>query len=593
MKKINYILGVIGLLATTLLSTSQAQTPAFPTAEGFGKFSTGGRGGQVVEVTNLTDYLTTETPIPGTLRWALTQFTGQPLTVVFRVSGIIVLKADIRCMRTGLTIAGQTAPGDGICIRGGKMNMGGSVNMVIRHVRFRIGLSNGNTGGFIAGGSVGFENGSLAIFDHCDFGWAAEENITMYDDHYVTAQWCILHEGLYCAGHEKGERSYGAQWAGSPATMHHNLIANNVSRSTRFNGANNASGDRNVLMDYVNNVNYNWGKTNSCYGGEREAGKFSTHEVNFVGNYYKPGLATPASGNYFFEQSAARSGYVLAGPSYWYVSGNVMEGDASGTSDNWTRVHNNTAYPLDSLKSANVRPIPAAYQITYTSAQDAYTAVLAKAGAFPRDAVDSRIVNEVATKTASGTSTVARYPSAINTAVSPPDTTWTANRYFGLTVGIIDQPVGAGGYPTYNTYNTIVDADHDGMDDVWELANGLDPTNPADRNLLTKDGYTALEVYINSLVGENIDHNFTPSAVQQILSHRISVYPSVATDNLTLSSDLILKSATIFSIDGKKVIGIPVENNKPIEVTLLAKGCYILEVSTQTGAIERLRFIKK
>ncbi|MEI8085286.1 MAG: T9SS type A sorting domain-containing protein [Paludibacter sp.] len=588
-KKITYFFAIV-FISLLSLSGIQAQTPAFPTAEGFGKFSTGGRGGQVVEVTSLADSLVA---IPGTLRWALTQYTGQPITVVFRVSGIIALKGDIRCMRNGITLAGQTAPGDGICIRGGKMNFGGSTNLVFRHIRFRIGLSNGNTGGFLAGGSLGFENGSSAIFDHCDFGWAAEENITMYDDHYVTVQWCLLHEGLYCAGHEKGERSYGAQWSGSPATLHHNLIANNVSRSTRFNGSNNALGDRNVLIDYVNNVNYNWGKTNSCYGGEREAGKYSTHEVNFVGNYYKPGAATPTSGNYFFEQSAARSGYVLTGPSYWYVSGNVMEGDASGTTDNWTRVHNNTAYPLDSLKSANARIIPATYQITYTSALEAYNKVLAKVGAFPRDSTDRRIVNEVATKTSSGKSTVARYPSAITTSVTPPDTTWTANKYFGTTVGIIDQPAGAGGYPTYNTYNEVVDNDHDGMADAWELANGLNPTDATDRNKLNATGYTALEVYLNSLVGEIIDHDFTAAGINQTVAHKVSFYPTIATDKLTLISDIDLSNATIYSIDGAKLLTTSLVNNRLIDVSTLMEGSYLLSVTIKNGEIERFKFLKK
>ncbi len=579
---------IIFLLALITFSGLKAQTPAFPTAEGFGKFSVGGRGGQVVEVTSLDDYLTTDTPIPGTLRWAFVQYSGQPITIVFKISGIIVLKADIRSMRNNITIAGQTAPGDGICIRGGKINLGGSTNLIIRHIRFRIGLSNGDTGGFLAGGSLGFENGSQAIFDHCDFGWAAEENITMYDDHYVTVQWSILHEGLFCAGHEKGERSYGAQWGGSPATMHHNLIADNVSRSGRFNGANNALGDRNVLIDYVNNVNYNWGKTNSCYGGEREAGKFSTHEVNFVGNYYKPGPATPTSGNYFFEQSAARSGYTLAGPSYWYVSGNVMEGDASGTSDNWLRVHNNSPYPIDSLKSLNLRPIPDTYKITYTSAADAYTAVLAKAGAFPRDSVDRRIVNEVFTKTASGKSTISRYPSSI----TGTDTTWTSNKYYGTVIGIIDQPAGVGGYPAYNTYNGIVDNDHDGMDDVWETANGLNPADPSDRNLTTSEGYTALEVYLNNLAGESIAHDFTAQGIKDLKTNKIVIYPTIVKNDIKISSETSVRSMKVLTLNGQKIIERNEGDLNLIDVSFLSPGCYLISIIDNNNDSSMFRFIK-
>jgi hypothetical protein len=585
-KSLKYIFTLI--FCSISIFNIQSQTPAFPTAEGFGKFSTGGRGGQVVEVTSLDDYLTTETAIPGTFRWALTQYSGQPITVVFRVSGVIALKADIRCTRAGLTIAGQTAPGDGICIRGGKMNMGGSTNMIVRHVRFRIGLSNGNDGTFLAGGSVGFENGSYAIFDHCTFGWAGEENVTMYDDHYITVQWSILHEGLFTAGHAKGERSYACQWAGSPATMHHNLLAHNVNRSCRFNGANNASGDRNVLIDYVNNVNYNWGKVNSCYGGECEAGKFSTHDINFVGNYYKPGPATPSSGSYFFEQSAARSGYVLARASKWYVSGNVMEGDASGTADNWIRVHNNTTYIVDSLRSLTARPIPDAYKITYTSAADAYTAVLANAGAFPRDTVDRRVVKEVLNKTASGKGTIQKYPSAI-TGV---DTTWTNNKYYNLAYGIIDQPIGGGGYPTYNTYTEIVDNDHDGMSDAWETTNGLNPADASDRNLTTANGYTALEVYLNSLVGELIPHNFV-SAVNKVSSLNVSIQPTVTKDKLTVISDAPLQSAIVYGMNGKHLLVFSMLESDTIDISKLAQGCYFVKVQSYTGESQQFKIIKE
>jgi hypothetical protein len=192
-----------------------AQTMAFPTAEGYGKWATGGRGGLVVEVTNTLDDANGATV--GSFRWALKQNTSDPITIVFKVSGVIKLVADIRSTRTtGLTIAGQTAPGDGICIRGHKVNLGGSKNVIIRHMRFRIGL--GDDGAFVAGGSLGFENGSNWIIDHCTFGWSGEENTTIYDNTLTTMQWCILHEGLYASGHSKGARSYGCQWGGQSAT---------------------------------------------------------------------------------------------------------------------------------------------------------------------------------------------------------------------------------------------------------------------------------------------------------------------------------------------------------------------------------------
>ena len=150
--------------------SSKAQVPAFTSAEGFGKFATGGRGGQVVFVTTTEDYATGETPIEGSLRWALSQHPEEPITVIFRTSGIIKLKEELKCARNGYTLTGQTAPGDGICIRGAKVNLGGSKNVIIRHLRFRIGLKDDGT--HTDGGSIGIENCEDVIVDHCTFGWS-------------------------------------------------------------------------------------------------------------------------------------------------------------------------------------------------------------------------------------------------------------------------------------------------------------------------------------------------------------------------------------------------------------------------------------
>lgn len=206
-----------------------AQTLAFPTAEGYGKFAKGGRGGKVVFVENLDDYIAynnLEAPIPGSFRWALKQYPGEPLTIIFRVSGTILLKPyivsgrnqnDIRSSRPNLTIAGQTAPGEGITIRNSKVNLGGSVDLIVRNIRFRIG-ENAADGTFIPGGSMGCENAVNVIFDHCVFGWSGEENITMYDNRFTTVQWSMMHEGLYDDGHGKGNRSYGGQCGGVNST---------------------------------------------------------------------------------------------------------------------------------------------------------------------------------------------------------------------------------------------------------------------------------------------------------------------------------------------------------------------------------------
>lgn len=474
-------------IAMVLAATLQMQAQplkAFPSAEGFGKYASGGRGGRVVEVTNLND--TGE----GSLRWALTEAGREDATIVFRVSGIIDIgpnpqrksENSIRAKLKNVTIAGQTAPGEGILLRGGKLNLGGSENVIIRNIRSRLGTKGDPTKSkkenFIEGGAIGIENASNIIIDHCCFGWSGEENMTMYDNHYTTVQWCIVHEGLHDAGHKKGVRGYGAQWGGSPATFHHNLLISNDSRSPRINGATNPKADKNVFLEYQNNVNFNWGRRNSCYGGENEAGEGSSHECNFVGNYYKPGPAH-AEDNVFIELSAARKGKTLTGPSLWYMAGNVMEGTKA--KDNWQLVSNKTGFDISAMKVGKplTKPEYETYLTPAEPAKAAYKQVLQRAGTVRRDAVERRLVEDVR-------SGQPRYSGQ------------TAHRQ-----GIIDSPADADGWPQYAAAQAVADRDHDGMDDTWELAHQLNPDDAADRNrVLTKEGYTALEVYLNSLMGE-------------------------------------------------------------------------------------------
>ena len=471
----------------------EKRTLAFPTAEGFGKYTSGGRGGKVVEVTNLND------AGEGSLRWALTEAGRENATIVFRVSGIIEVGPNpqrkgeraIRAKLKNVTIAGQTAPGEGILIRGGKLNLGGSENVIIRNIRARLGTKEleRNPGEsdadyrkrcFIEGGAIGIENAHDIIIDHCCFGWSGEENMTMYDNHYTTVQWCIVHEGLYNAGHHKGVRGYGAQWGGSPATFHHNLLCSNDSRSARLNGATNPKVDKNVFMEYQNNVNFNWGRRNSCYGGENEAGEGSSHWCNFVGNYYKPGPAHPED-NVLIELSQARKGKQLTGPSLWYFRDNVMEGVK--TRDSWQMISNKTGFAIDQMR----QPLclsTTEYQDYLTpaeSAQKAYKHVLEKAGTIHRDIIERRIITDVR----SG-----------------------KPKYQGKSAGkqgIIDSPADAEGWPQYAPATPVADNDHDGMADEWERAHGLNPADPEDgKRVVSKEGYTALEVYLCSLMGEKI-----------------------------------------------------------------------------------------
>ena len=490
---------------------------AFPTARGFGKYATGGRGGKVVEVTNLND------SGEGSLRWALTEAGKENATIVFKVSGIITIgpnpqkttENSIRASLKNVTIAGQTAPGEGILLRGGKLNLGGSENVIIRNIRSRLGnkgleKNEGETDdawrkrNFIEGGSIGIENAKNIIIDHCCFGWSAEENMTMYDNNFTTVQWCILHEGLYNAGHPKGtKRSYACQWGGAPATFHHNLLANNHNRSARINGASSTTQDRNVFLEYLNNVNFNWAKANSCYGGENEAKPYSSHECNFVGNYYKPGPARPNSNSHYFIQiedhRSDKASEVCDIPSVWYFDGNYIEGtkNAAGNTDNWALVNKVAHYDLADMKatewiypSSKYTRLPASaisdydlYRTPVESAADAYKSVLAKAGTINRDAVEKRVINDVSTGT--------------------PKYTTVASGGYGK--GIIDTPFDAEGYQPYAEATAYTDNDHDGMDDAWETAHGFDPSNPEDGKEVASDwGYTALEVFLCSLMGENI-----------------------------------------------------------------------------------------
>ncbi|MBN2698274.1 MAG: T9SS type A sorting domain-containing protein [Bacteroidales bacterium] len=467
-----------------------AQPVAFPGAEGFGKWATGGRGGEVVAVTNLLD--DPANPPEGSFRWALDQAyetvehpalpgvfidVPLPLTIIFRVSGIIELQDELTIQRSNLTIAGQTAPGDGICFKGHYVSISGGgtagiqKNIILRYLRFRPGIDidPDDLAGGIAG--LGVENCENIIVDHCSFSWANEECAIFYDNKYVTVQWCIASEGLYDAGHAKGVRSYCGVWGGQYSSFHHNLIAHNKSRTIRFNGA--RAHDKEALVDYRNNVIYNWNSIGACYGGEVDlTGGFS--HANMVGNYYKPGPATPSTLRFV---SPSYNSEKAKGVGKWFLEGNFMSGDENKTNDNWLGVSLGevpTALRDDARSDIRFRvdePVPT------QTAEEAYNAVLEKAGAaFPRDVIDARIVNETFTGTATGTGVIGN--------------------------GIIDDPAVVGGYPEYNTHDVPGDQDEDGMDDAWERLNGLNPEDREERNILNGEGYTMLEVYLNSLVGD-------------------------------------------------------------------------------------------
>lgn len=483
---------------------------AFPGAEGFGKYTSGGRGGKVVYVTTLADDANGETE--GSLRWAIKQYPDEPITVCFAVTGEIRLVKDLRINRKNYTIAGQTAPGVGIVITHNKVNCGGSENFIIRNIRFRIGRNDVN-GNIITQNAFGAENCSNYIIDHCEFGWSTEENMNTYDSHFITVQYCIVHEGLNNSGHPKGARGYGCQWGGSPATYHHNLLVNNNKRSCRFNGA--QSNDFVVYLDYINNVVYNFeGGSNGCYGGENTAkidsfnGLNSAHECNFISNYYKAGPNT-TNKKYFVSVEKARSGATSWGPSQWYVNGNIFDGAQEVTEDNWKGVTGKAPYDnTDTLRvDTLIRPKTPWWRWTedsiygrydfdmyayaaenYESSEQAFETVLDTAGCFPRDHVGLRLTSDTRNGTYSYTGSK------------------TGKK------GIIDTEDDAEGFYDYPVVAALTDTDQDGMPDEWESANGCNP-NVADNNVHHASGYTMLEMYLDYAMTHKtpMDDGYRPS----------------------------------------------------------------------------------
>ncbi|UOQ52103.1 pectate lyase family protein [Hymenobacter cellulosivorans] len=452
-------------LAALLLAATAGlaqQVPAFPGAEGFGRNATGGRGGQVVEVTNLND------SGPGSFRQAFNEFLGQPITIVFRVGGTIELNTPLRPSRSNVTIAGQTAPGDGICLKKHTFKIFGN-NIIVRYIRSRPGDASGSNSPAVYG--INMENCKNFIVDHCSFSWAIEEVATFYDNKNSTVQWCLLSESLNSSYNSKGDHGYGGVWGGQYASYHHNLIAHHHSRAIRFNGA--RAHDTTAVVDYRNNVIYNWGNSNAAYGNEIEINGGSA-QLNLVNNYYKAGPATPASraANIFEITEAYNAATPNKPVGMVYANGNHVTANAAVTADNWAGGLRVKYYPATTLSQfRQAAPTTGIAPITTQTATEAYASVLAGAGAtLPRrDAVDSRVVNETATGTATGGS---------------PEGSAT----YGPGQGIIDSQSAVGGWPVYNTAAAPADTDHDGMPDAWETARGLNPTDAADRNTLASSG---------------------------------------------------------------------------------------------------------
>lgn len=507
---------------------------AFPGADGFAKYVTGGRGGEVCYVTRLDD-CSDSNLVPGTLRWALRHENGgKPRTILFNVSGTIYLTSKLKLQYPDVSILGQSAPGGGICISGYNMYICKN-NVIVRYVRFRAGdIPNASMTG------LDIENAKNVILDHCSMTWSMEECLTSYDSDYTTIQWCIIGEGLYNSKNAKGTRAYAMQWGGEHSTMHHTLITNSHSRSPRFNGVRNKSnnkGDHDYQVDseFANNVLYNWSFTGAIHGGEYDASKVEVSgtwtdmdkgydRVYMINNYFRPGPSTKVGKTepYFVSPSSPYG--------EWYLQGNKFE--TTGKHSPWTAAaaqaaNDNNAKGVNGLpQGKHLSSIP--YDLSgmkYEDADAAYDAVVSKAGvSLPRyDEVDRRLLDEAAGK---------RDP-----------------QYVGITMknngdfGIIDSPddiklENPGMYyadgEAYANYPSLamkegdkyaLDTDGDGMPDAYEDEKGFDKNNAADGTAVADNGYTNLENYMNAIADgaidktkyETLDHPNVAGAVKELV----------------------------------------------------------------------------
>ena len=566
MKRQILFLAAAALSATATFAQNDA--PAFPGAEGHGRYVTGGRGGVVKHVTNLND------SGPGSLRTAVSGSAKK--IVVFDVSGVIALKSDLK-IGANTTIAGQTAPYPGITLRYRTVRPDAD-NVIVRFIRVRRGQEKDVNDGADA---IWTRENDGMIFDHCSFSWSIDEVASFYDNNNFTMQWCTAAESLNNAGHGKGAHGYGGIWGGKLASFHHNMIAHVTNRVPRFNGAryewdgykSNAMYDEykwaNPVqaenVDFRNCVMYNWGNSNGCYGGPGGG------QINIVNNYYKGGPATPDSkAQRVTEISVASSGNSSGHPdiygmtSRYYINGNTTETNSGTITENrdWNGVNYDSGvftidgekWSLDTLNlygdevehKANTdgemcvrikmdQPAPEG-QVTTHSAATAFDKVMSYCGvSLYRDDVDSRYMEEARTGTATYKGSVTNED------------------------GLIDIVADVNGYTEDNfpseTRPEGFDTDQDGMPDEWETANGLDPNNPDDANLYTlyteKGWYTNVEVYINSLV-EHIVKAQNADAITAVDEYYPACVPVTGIDNApTVSSEIV--KIEYFTLGGTKV----------------------------------------
>lgn len=458
----------------------KAEIPAFPGAEGGGSFTPGGRGGKVFVVTSLAD------SGAGTLREACEA--GGARIIVFNVAGIIQLEKPISIRAPYVTIAGQTAPGDGVCIAGETFAID-THDVIIRHMRFRRGATDVTRRDDALGGSP---MGNV-IIDHVSASWGLDENMSLYRNMFkanknsdreklptsnLTIQNSISSEGLDTYNH-----AFGSTIGGLNSTFVRNLWANNISR--------NPSIGMYGSFNFVNNVLFNWWNR-SIDGGDYRS------QFNIINNYFKPGPITPKDEPISYRILKPESGY-LDPKTYGraYVAGNVVEGNPDVTQDNW-----NGGVQLEDMLEAEKNDrfeyikqnkMFSMQNVEMMAAEEAYDFVLDNAGATlpKRDAVDERVIKMVRTGEINA-------PDGLETKIG----TEFINRRLpadSYKKGIITRPEQVGGYPEYNG-EPYTDSDSDGIPDAWEKKFGLNPNDASDAvGDINGDGYTNIEKYINGI----------------------------------------------------------------------------------------------
>ncbi len=571
-KRITIFISAVALCATAVAQPAQA--PAFPGAEGFARYTTtGGRGGKVIHVTNLNDSGT------GSLRWALGQ-SGKKI-IVFDVSGYIDLRSQLN-VSSNTTIAGQTAPGEGITLRYYTLYFGNADNVIVRFLRSRRSqVKDVNDGADATWG----RNRKNIILDHCSFSWSIDEVASFYDNVNFTMQWCNVTEGLANPGHSKGAHSYGGIWGGKGASFHHNYISHVQNRAPRFNGARyNWNGyDKTKYensiqaeqVDFRNCVIYNWGNGNGCYGGP--GGGY----INMINNYYKAGPGTKNRTRVTqVSFSDATNGGDNPFPDYasrYYISGNYVTAASNPENYDWKGViydsgvqkdgeryikdakhyyGSNVEYVningTDCVKLKLDNPIEAG-EVTTHSAQTAYEKVLDYCGAsLWRDAADARYAEEAATGTTTFNGDVAY--------VDKNGKVYAKSNTKGILDFINDPTKEANpktaSYPELKneTRPEGFDTDGDGIPDAWETANGLNPNDASDAvqtTIDTKGWYTNIEVYANSIV-EHIVKAQNADAITAVEEY----YPAFKTPTGIGEIDTptsAIQRVEYFALDGSKL----------------------------------------